>query len=213
MNEFLFTWLALVSVQLAATISPGPAFAMTLRNALSSGRSSGIYTAIGLSLGIGVHIVAIIFGLALIISQLPLLLASLKYGGAAYLIWIGIKSVLAKKKGIDDLNMFDTPIKNKTAFRRIQNGLVTNILNPKALIFCTAVYSQFIGPDTPLLISALYGFTGIMIEFTWFSLVSIILTTTYIRTRFFSCIHWLEQITGGLLIILGIRLAVSEGAA
>lgn len=207
--ELFYTWLALAAIQAAATISPGPAFAITLRNAVQGDRMSGILTSIGLGLGVGLHILFVIFGIAVLVAQSEILYNIVKYSGAAYLIYIGAKAIMAKPRAKGPKSI-DSVIKNPSPLRRIQNGFWTNVLNPKALVFFTAVYAQFITPETPWEISTLYGFTSVFIEVVWFSLVTIFLTTQTIRTKFLNISHWIERVCGGLLIALGVKLAVSK---
>ena len=204
-------WLLLASLQTAATISPGPAFAITVRNAASGNRVSGILTSIGLGLGVGAHVLFVIFGISVLIAQSEILYNLIKYSGAAYLIFIGAKSFLAsKKEKSNGYHALKTKIKNPAPWRRVQNGLFTNLLNPKAFVFYTAVYAQFINPETPTTALALFCMTSVLIEITWFSLVTIFLTTPRMQTAFNRISIWIERISGGLLIALGIKLALSK---
>lgn len=208
--DFFYKWLLMASIQAAATISPGPAFAMTVRQALAYDRRIGIFTAIGLSLGVSVHILFAVLGISVVISQSVLLFNIIKYAGAAYLVYIGIKGLLARKKEAPETQGTDAvPVKNgMTPFKALQTGMLTNVLNPKAVAFFTAFYAQFATADTPVEIMALYGLTSIVMEVTWFSLVSIFLTTPAIKKTFVSFTHWVERVCGGLLVALGVRLAL-----
>lgn len=208
--SFLLQWGALFLIQSAATMSPGPAFAMTLRNATSGDRKAGILTSVGLGLGVGLHVLFVIFGISVLVAGSPLLYDIIKYSGAAYLIFIGAKSVLAKKRSDEAFTPLNTKIKNPSPWRRIQNGLLTNLLNPKAFVFFTAIYAQFITPETPWAISTTFLLTSVFIEMTWFSLVTLFLTTPKIRAAFMKLSHWIDRISGGLLIALGVKLALSK---
>lgn len=83
-------------IHFLALASPGPDFVMVVKNALGYGRSTGIRTAIGIGLGIGVHVLYCTFGLALIISKSIVAFSIIKRAGAAYLVYIGIKSLRAR---------------------------------------------------------------------------------------------------------------------
>ncbi len=85
---------------LLAVISPGPDFVMALKNSLTYSRKTGIYTALGFGIGIGVHIVYSFAGLAVIISQSEVVFLIIKYLGAAYLFYIGIRALLEKPSGV-----------------------------------------------------------------------------------------------------------------
>lgn len=208
--DFFILWSMFVLIELTATISPGPAFAITMRNAVSGNRSDGILTSIGLGLGLSIHVLLAVLGISIFITQTPLLYDVVKYSGALYLVYIGIKSIMVKKNDNKSYAKIDGEIRNKSKWRRIQNGFLTNVLNPKALVFCTAIYAQFITPETPMWMAAIFLITAITIEILWFSIVTIFLTTPKIRQRFLHISHWIERISGGLLIGLGVKLALSK---
>jgi RhtB (resistance to homoserine/threonine) family protein len=214
--EFLISWLVIASVQLAATMSPGPAFVIAVRNAMAYDRKTGIATAFGLSLGVFAHVVFVLCGIALIIAQSVFLFSFIKYVGAAYLFYIGLKSILNSRKSrgvpiVDvDQQRVQAEFRSISLRRAILTGFLTNLLNPKAVLFFTAVFTQFIHPETPFSVLALYGVTSVAIEFLWFAGVSIVLTHTRIRAVFLSFMHWVERICGGLMLGLGIKLALSK---
>lgn len=210
--EFFFKWMVMASVQLAATMSPGPAFVVSVRNALVYDRRAGILTAVGLALGVGAHVVFVLLGIAFIIAQSVYLYAVIKYAGAAYLIYIGIKSLRARVRKTETPQSENHESKRVyiSSFQAFKIGFLTNLLNPKAVVFFTAVYTQFIDIHTPLSIHLLYGFTSIAIEFLWFAGVAIVLTNPRIKQKFMGMVHWIERGCGGLMIALGVKLALSK---
>jgi len=212
--ELFLSWLVIASVQLAATMSPGPAFVVAVRNALAYDRKTGIATAFGLGLGVMAHVVFVLCGIAFIIAQSVFLFSFIKYAGAAYLFYIGIKAMLNSRKGKNKPVVDDSDIpqsaKSISLRKAIVTGFLTNLLNPKAVVFFTAVFTQFIHPETPFSVLALYGGTSVSIEFLWFAGVSIVLTHARIRAVFLSFMHWVERICGGLMLGLGIKLALSK---
>lgn len=213
MSLFL-SWLAIASVQLAATMSPGPAFVVAVRNALSYNRLTGVATAFGLALGVGAHVVFVLCGISLIVAQSVFLFALIKYAGAAYLFYIGVKAILHSRKSssVSPVDVVKDQAEKKVMSVRkaVMTGFLTNLLNPKAVVFFTAIFTQFITVDTPFSILALYGGTSIVIEGAWFCGVAIVLTHARIRAVFLSFMHWVERVCGGLMIGLGIKLALSK---
>ncbi len=211
--EFFVSWLLLASVQAAATISPGPDFAMVVRNSIAYNRRVGLFTVFGISLSAATYVLFVIFGIAVVISQSVMLYNILKYAGAAYLIFIGIKALRARKENCayqqqDDKNKKKSSLSD---FEALRMGYLTNLLNPKSVVFFTAVYAQFITPETPIAIQMLYCLTTFIIQFSWFSFVTLVLTDPRVRNKFISMRHWIDRVCGGLLIMLGIRLALSKG--
>lgn len=206
-------WLLLTSINLAAVISPGPAFAMTVRNAIAYNRRAGIFTALGLGAGVGVIVALVLCGFAAVISQSVLLFNLIKYCGAAYLIYIGVKALFARK-AVHVVESDSEPqiavSRTLSDFNAFRMGLITNLCNPKGIVFFTAVYAQFILPHTPLEVMVLYNATAIVLEAGWFSLVTIVLTNPLIKNKFMNAAHWVERLCGGLMVALGVRLAFSK---
>ena len=120
-------------IHLLAVISPGPDFFMAIKNSLTYSRKTGIYTAIGFGLGIAVHIFYSLAGLALIISKSIVIFNSIKYLGVAYLLYLGIKSLISSSTDIKIENQIH--IKDISPIKAIRQGFLTNVLNPKATRF------------------------------------------------------------------------------
>ena len=195
------------SIQLAATISPGPAFAMTVRTATGHGHRSGIALSIGLGLAVGTLMLLVACGLALLIQESLLLFDILKYAGAAYLAYIGIKALCAKKKNGDDAVIDSKNIpKNLNIWQAVRRGYITNILNPKGIVFFTAVFTQFLHHDTPFWLISIYCIISMITEAGWFSLVSVVLTHSVVRARYMAVAHWIERVCGALLITLAVKI-------
>lgn len=126
--------LTVAAVNLMGLMSPGPDFVICLKNTLKYSRAAGIWTALGFACGALVHVTYCILGLALIISQSILLFNIIKWIGAAYLVYIGVKTLLAKPAEKMEL---DTEKSNQTlsGMEAWKSGFLTNILNPKATLF------------------------------------------------------------------------------
>lgn len=210
-----FQWLLMASVQAAATISPGPAFVLAVRNAMAYDRRTGLFTAIGLGLGVGAHVLVVLGGLAVLLQHYTFVFDFIRYAGAAYLIYIGVKGLRARRKLTEAASEAvaeesDSRRSEINAGKALSMGFLTNLLNPKAVVFFTAVFTQFIGPETPVSIMVLYGMTSFVIEIAWFSAVAIVLTNRRIKARFMGVVHWIERSCGGLMVALGLKLAFSR---
>jgi len=205
---FLPEFLTVVVVHLLAVMSPGPDFVMISRNSLVYSRKVGVYSAIGLGFGILVHVTYSLIGIGLIISKSILLFSILKFIGAAYLIYIGYKSVRTKKHQVQTIdNKKQGDIGRLAA---IWLGFLTNVTNPKATLFFFALFTQVINPSTPKLIQMMYGAEMSVMTFAWFSFVAVILSHKLIKVRFASIQHNLERLFGAILIALGVKVALSS---
>lgn len=206
---FLSQFLTIAVVHLLAVVSPGPDFAMVTRNSLLYSRKSGIYTAIGLGLGIMVHVTYCLLGIGFLISKSIVVFSIIKYIGAAYLIYIGYKSIKASSKK-QESEQVTTETKTLASFESVKTGFLTNVLNPKVTLFMLALFTQVIDPETPTLIQSLYGLEMVLATTLWFSLVSVFFSNNIIKTRIVRIQHHIERVTGVVLIALGIKVALSK---
>lgn len=180
---------------------------MICRNTLLYSRKSGVYSALGLGLGIGVHVTYSLLGIALIISRSLIVFSIIKYIGAAYLIYIGIQSLRSSRTR--KLNHFEHSCQDLTPFKAVISGFLTNVLNPKASLFFLALFTQVINPHTPLKVQLIYGIWMMIATFIWFAFLAGVLSHRQIRDRFSKLQHRIEQVLGCVLIALGIKVALS----
>lgn len=195
-------------IHLLAVISPGPDFIMACRNSLTYSRKTGIWTAVGFGGGIAVHIFYSLAGLALIISKSILLFNAIKFLGAGYLVYIGLKSFLAKSSKIE-LGEHQKK-KDIAPLAAVKIGFLTNVLNPKATLFFLSLFTLVISPNTPAPIMGIMSVIMIINTTLWFSLVAIFLTQKRIRSVFERFQNVFNKTLGGLLIALGIKVALTE---
>lgn len=206
--EYLALIGTVVSVHLLAVMSPGPDFIVACRNSLTYSRTIGIWTAVGFGLGIIVHILYCLAGIGLLISQSILLFNIIKLLGAAYLVYIGIKSILARSSKVTVET--EQRKRNFTNFQAVKTGFLTNALNPKATLFFLSLLTLVISPNTPLPVIGIVSILMIANTILWFSLVAIFLTQPKIRSVFEKFQNVFNKVFGGLLIALGIKIALTN---
>ena len=207
-HTYLAEFLTIAVLHLLAVMSPGPDFILISKNSLVYSRRTGVFSAIGLAFGIMLHITYCLIGIGLIISKSIIIFSLIKYAGAAYLIYIGILSLRAKPQNqkIDEIIIQ----KSITAWQAIKTGFLTNALNPKATLFFLAVFTQVIHQSTPIGIKILYGAEMSFMTFLWFSIVAIVLSHKKIKQPFLRVQHLVERTMGGILILLGLKVALSS---
>jgi RhtB (resistance to homoserine/threonine) family protein len=203
-NEFLVLSMAIFF----ALLSPGPDFAMIVKQSVSYGKRASIFTSIGIGLGISVHIVYTLLGIGFIISKSIILFNIIKYLGAAYLIYIGYKSL--KSKGIDLQTNEQNKMEKISDFKSFYLGFLCNALNPKATLFFISMFTVVISHDTPLYIQAFYGLFCILATICWFIFLSLILSQAKIKNFLNSFGKWFDRTVGVVLISLGIKVALSK---
>jgi len=200
----------LISVSIIAifmAISPGADFVMVTRNSVFYSRSAGLYSALGVSLAIWIHVAYSIAGLAVVISNSILLFSIIKYLGAAYLIYIGWKTFRTHTK----LELNDKAEKTKLSdFSAFKVGFITNALNPKTTIFFLSIFTQVVNPETPIMLQIIYGAIISVTHLLWFGSVAIFLTQPVFLKRFNQYKNNIEKIVGVVLIAFGLKVATSN---
>lgn len=205
MQEFAIV----AGIHLLAVMSPGPDFFMMLRNSIMYSRKIAIFSAVGLGLGILLHVTYSLLGIALIISQSIVLFNVIKFVGAAYLIYIGIKSLKSKKQNRTEI-FEGLKTRDITVYQAMRIGFLTNALNPKATMFFLALFTQVINPNTSFLMKLAYGAEMSIATALWFSLVAVFMTQSMVQKRFMKYKHYIERLFGAILIGLGIKVALSS---
>jgi RhtB (resistance to homoserine/threonine) family protein len=190
-------------------MSPGPDFAMVIRNSVVYSRRVGVLAALGLGAGILLHVTYSLLGVGLIISQSIVLFNTIKLLGAAYLIYVGFKSLLAKRTvSSDEAEPLKSSKDKISDFQAIKMGFLTNALNPKSTLFFLALFTQVIDPSTPLGLKMIYGAEMSIATFAWFAFVALILTHRHVNKVFVKVRYQLEKVFGVVLIALGIKVAL-----
>lgn len=156
------------------------------------------------------HATYSLLGIGLLISNSILLFYTIKLIGAAYLIYIGVKSLLSKRNThpLEGDVPIESNQKELGAFAAFRLGFLTNILNPKATLFFLALFTQVISPQTPLGAKVLYGTVMSVQTFIWFAVVALVLTHKRVNRAFSGVKHYLERVFGVILIALGFKVAV-----
>lgn len=209
--SYFTDWLTIVFVGAVAVISPGPNLVVTLRNSLVHTRRAGVYTAMGLAVADLIHISFWLIGLGVLMSRSIWLFNLVKGLGAAYLVFIGIKSLQSRPRQHPLPLTVHAKDSTLTTAKAFQMGLLTCLLNPKVTLFFLALFTQLIRPDTPQWIQVFYGLSVAGIEFLWAVLVSLTISCPWIKQRFTAVSHWVDRVMGVMLIGLGLRLAIAQG--
>ncbi|RUL90352.1 LysE family translocator [Verrucosispora sp. FIM060022] len=134
----LVGYLAVIAVLM---ITPGPDMMFVLTNATRYGARSGVIAALGVAAGETIHVAAVVCGLAAVITASPVLFTAIRWAGAVYLVILGIRAV--RHSGTANHSHPERGATPRQAFLR---GLVTNLLNPKMIMFSVAFLPQFVDP-------------------------------------------------------------------
>jgi RhtB (resistance to homoserine/threonine) family protein len=202
-------FLTVALIHLLAVASPGPDFAVVVRESVAHGRRAGTYTAMGVGTAIFLHVGYSLLGIGLIVSQSIVLFNALKWAAAAYLLYIGFKALRAKPASASDAPV-DVAVGERTARGAFTSGFITNGLNPKATLFFLSLFTVVINPHTPLWVQAGYGVYLAVATGLWFCLVARLFSQERVRAGFARMGHWFDRAMGGVLVALGLKLAFTE---
>jgi len=197
--------ISILVITCLAVISPGPDFAMVLRNSVRFGRGAGLLTALGIASGISVHVTYIVFGLAYVLMENVWLLDTMKVIGACYLAWIGVSSFFPQKQAGENIavNNQNATLGKSAAFR---NGFLCNALNPKTALFFIALFTQVVSPTTSLPIQLFLGLFIALAHLLWFVTVALLLTHNRLEAVILKSKRMIEKVTGVCLLGLGLKL-------
>lgn len=194
-------WLSLVAICAMGAMSPGPSLALVLRHTLGGGRFAGITAAIFHAFGVGFYALLTVWGLGALITRFPLLFQLITWGGAAYLAWLGVKALRAGKAGALQPNAIAT-----TRGQAAKEGVLVALGNPKLILFFVALLSQFVTPDMSALAKVIIVLTAMIIDGGWYVLVAAVLSHSKILPWLQQHAHWINRVTGVLLIALALRV-------
>ncbi|MEG1856381.1 MAG: LysE family transporter, partial [Acinetobacter sp.] len=176
-----------------------------VRNSVRYGYAIGCITAIGIGIGISVHVLYTLVGLGIVIQQSPWFMLILRIAGALYLIYLGWSLLRAPSINIDPSieEVANTPLSQSKAF---MTGFMTNALNPKATIFFLAIFTTLVSPTTPMKVQFAYGVWMCSINALWFMLVAVLFSRPVVRQQFLKMGKQFERLMGLILIALALKL-------
>jgi threonine/homoserine/homoserine lactone efflux protein len=205
----LETLVAFVAVSAVVICTPGQDTALTIRNTLAGGRSGGIATAAGVSAGQAVWTIAASAGVVALLSASEPVFRAIKLAGAAYLVYLGLQSLVAAVRGHEDSL---APRGNDTtaATRAFRQGLLSNLGNPKMAVFFASLLPQFALEGSASFVALLaLGFLFCSLTFAWLTLYTVAVTRA--RTLLSGKLRRaLDAVTGVVLVALGARLATEK---
>ncbi|MBX3585060.1 MAG: LysE family translocator [Ramlibacter sp.] len=206
--------LLFVAAGLLLNLTPGPDVLYIVSHALRQGARAGMVAALGITAGCFVHILAAAAGVSALMAASATAFTVLKWVGAAYLVYVGLRMLLSRPPAAMD-SVADsgrpswTPTMKSIFFR----GFWTNALNPKVALFFLAFVPQFIGPGVEhkalafLLLGLLFNFNGLWVNLGW-ALAAAWLATR--ATALSAAMHWLDRIAGLMFMGFGVKLALAD---
>jgi RhtB (resistance to homoserine/threonine) family protein len=190
-------------------LTPGPDTVYILGRSVAQGREAGVASALGICVGSIVHTCAAALGLSAILATSALAFSAIKLLGGAYLIFLGIKMLLDRRKHLSLPSNF----RRRTIAAAFRQGVLTNILNPKVALFFLAFLPQFIDPTSNVKVLAfvMLGFSFVTTGTIWCLVLAWFASGFSERLRPNETIaQWLNRTAGALFVFLGLRLATAK---
>ncbi|RJE76258.1 lysine transporter LysE [Pseudoalteromonas citrea] len=204
---YLDEFLLIAVAHFFAVASPGPDFAIVLKQSVQRGRTNALWTSAGVALGILVHVTYCLLGVAILLSQSEAAFNALKYVAGAYLAYMGIQALRAKAN-TDPQSVNNEQSQVESYGLALRRGFLVNALNPKATLFFLSLFTLVISAETPSVVQAFYGGYMAVATWLWFSFLSIVLSKQAVRAFFHKAGHWFDRGIGIILIALAVRVVI-----
>lgn len=140
-------WLSLFVACLVISLTPGAGAINTMSNAMNQGWRRAFWGILGQQVALIVHVIIVAAGVGFIVSRSPIVFGAIRYAGAAYLVYLGVRMILTRTDASDAENTAALPAEG--AWSMVRRGFWVNLLNPKAIVFFLAFMPQFIRLDQP----------------------------------------------------------------
>ncbi len=203
----LDTLLAFGGIVFFLAIIPGPNALLILFTALTQSRRFAIANILGVALGFMIHAFVSAKGLSLLLSQSALAFNILKWMGVAYLVWLGLNNLKSGLKLADQKLKLDRKVEEQTLKQAFVKGLLTNLLNPKIVLFYLSIFPQFVQPEHILEQSMILGALQAGIVASWYLFVIFFATKLKVLLTSSKTSKWLNYVSGALFISFGVGLA------
>ena len=205
--------LLFIAAGILLNLTPGPDVLYIVTNSLRSGARAGVVAALGINAGCFVHIFAAALGVSALIAASATTFTILKWIGAAYLVWIGLKLLFARApQASPDLRELARGQPVLPLWNVFLGGFLTNALNPKVAIFFLAFVPQFIAPDAEnkalafIALGSLFNVNSVFVNAGWALAAAWMATRASVQAG----MHWLDRAAGAMFVAFGLKLALSE---
>ncbi len=205
--DYALVLIGVFAVFIPALILPGPDFVAVVRSSMTHGTRTGLLTTLGVSLGLCLYATLSLVGLSAILVEYRWLTWTVRVLGGSYLIYLGIRLLGAKPREIE----LDRATARPPGKRAILFGFLVTLTNPKAIVLFASVFATAVTASTP------HWLMGLMIalvtasSLTWYSCVSLFMSSGPVMRRFERARHWIERAAGVCFIGLGGKVLADAG--
>jgi len=203
-----------VAAVMLLNVTPGPDTAYIVGRSVAQGRGAGVVSALGISAGCVVHTLACAFGLTALLAASATAFTIVKFAGAIYLIYLGVR-LLFVKQSPEEGKAEEAPVRSapKSLRQLFTQGFVTNVLNPKVVLFFVSFFPQFVAADSPnkVVTFLALGSVFVLMSTVWNTFVAWIAGSVTQRFSGRPAVKkWLDRVVGSAFVSLGLKLATSH---
>jgi threonine/homoserine/homoserine lactone efflux protein len=196
--------LVIMLAMLVGAVSPGPSFLLVARISLSQSRGHGLAAAFGMGLGGAILATLAVIGLQAIFARVEWLYLAMKIGGGAYLLYLAYRLWRGANQPVTAPG--DASAARGTALRTFVVALLTQLSNPKTVIYYSSVFAALLPADPSMLVIVVLPALLFLVEGGWYGIVALAFSTQRPRAAYLSCKSWIDRVAGILMAGLGLRL-------
>lgn len=201
--------ISVFAIFIPALMLPGPDFIAVVRSAMTRGAAGGLLTTLGVAVCLGLYATLSMLGLSAVLLEYRWLAVTARVLGGCYLIYLGVRLLLAPRRDLSVAAGADRPRGNPLLF-----GFLVTATNPKAIVLFTSVFATAVTETTPLWLMALIVALVVASAAGWYALVSLFMASAPVMRRFGQVRHWIERAAGACFVAMGGRiLADARGPA
>ena len=190
------------AVFIPALILPGPDFVGVVRSSVTRGTTAGLLTTLGVSIGLGVYATLSLLGLSAILVEYQWLTWAVRVLGGLYLAWLGIK-LLRARPAAPGSDIAAGGLSGEVRGNSLLFGFLVTLTNPKAIVLFASVFATAVTASTPLWLMVLMVVLVMASSLTWYTIVSLFMSSAPVMRRFQHARHWIERIAGASFVLIG----------
>ena len=200
----LSTWLTFLTICCLGAMSPGPSVAVVLKQTMGNGRGHGLAASWCHAAGIFLWAFATVSGLAVLVESSVIVFNAITLCGAAYLVWIGVKALIAGK----EVSLCEGKVRRVSIWQAGMEGGMISLLNPKIAIFFIALFSQFIEKDPSLTDQVIIVMTAFLVDGLWYTFIAVISSHARVLKAVQKHNQGINRLTGVVFIMLALRVVI-----
>lgn len=206
--DYVNILLGIAAVQFLGAASPGPNFIIVTSYSIGESRRRGLLVVCGILLATLTWAALAACGLGVLIVQLPAIYTALQLASATYLIWLGGKMLIGATRS-RSASRINKHAQSTSGWQAVRAGFLTNMTNPKSIVYYSSLFVIMIPPDPPLWLFAAAVGTAFLVSAAWWIAVTLFFAMPPVRRAYERARRGIDAILGGLLIGVGLRLAIA----